>query len=179
MIPNEFQPPEVDLLVLRRWDDGRHRAIACFGWWDVAVHVADESRARPEFWYYRAENLTPEDLRHMPADALAILREHEAVIEICRRPGHYEYFPPVKDKVPSFDKVVRQWVKGQEIQTWIWSNPQSVRDFLAKYPPYYSGVRAVRPVAAELGWIKDDLDGDEALEDGDTGEWLDEDYPLD
>lgn len=153
MIPAALQPPEIDVLLLVR-DGGRHHAVPCYGWWDVAAHLMDDSRAKPEFWYYTDESLSDEDRRNLPLAALDSLRKHGAVVEICRRAGQYEYFPPVPGQVPPFDLVVRQWIGNQGLEAWLWTGAAALRAYLAKVPAGHPKARALREAAAELGWLE-------------------------
>lgn len=164
MIPAALQPPEIDVLLLTR-DGGRYHAVPCYGWWDVAARLMDDSRAKPEFWYYTEESLSDEDRRNLPLEALESLRKHGAVVEICRRAGQYEYFPPLPGKVPPFDLVVRHWIENQGLEVWLWTGAAALRAYLAKVPAGHPKARVLREAAAELGWL-DPVDDEAEEEEG-------------
>lgn len=177
MIPAALQPPEIDVLLLVR-DGGRHRAVPCYGWWDVAAHLMDAGRDKPEFWYYTDETLSDEDRRNLPLEALESLRKHGAVVEIRRRAGHSEYFPPVPGKVPSFDLVVRHWIKNQGLEVRLWTSAAALGAYLAKVPAGHPKARALREAAGELGWL-DPVEGEDEDAEDVEDDSMDEEEPAD
>lgn len=168
VVPPELQPEVADLILLRRLGRNEYRATICYGWSDAAAQLADAGRQRPHFWYFREEDVTPEQMRNLPAEALTILKHHKALVEISRRAGTYEYFPPLRGQAPLLDRVVRDWIANQGLDAWIFSDAQGVRRHLERFPARYPSVRAVRACALELGWIEPDpaLDGASDYDDG-------------
>ena len=179
-IPGWLTPPRHPLIVLKHCWSSAPVAIPVPDWWGTVCHVTNVSFDVPIWRYHDEATIDRDTIDQLPMTGLKLLRQHHAVVEICRRADRMEYHAPTPG-TPRVSDVVWDWCKSEDVDAILFASSEAISGFIYNHAPSPAAIRVLWDAAKANGWPVDhaytpviDVESDDPIaEIADDDAWLD------